>query len=383
MTLDSQHKTDKGQSLPGLETGVRATVSSAPSGPVASMRFLRWATGLCVISGVCLAVLSVLGINFSDKDTLSTPVALAETLAPQKPIEAAAPLASPTVVVTLDTGDTGDAEIVESTLVSNATDSIDSASVIGAEVTAELAPVTERIEVTEIAEVAATADVTKKSANEPAVEPANKPAAALADKPAAAPADKPAAAPSKAKPPSIKLFGTVEFRGTLKGVPSWTNMLERNLKNPLLVAGSKLNSSTTWDNFKAKLSTLSPMEQLKAVNRFWNQWPYRLDPEVYKKPDYWATPDEFRRNSGDCEDYSIAKYYTLKEMGIPPDDMRIVVLMETIRNIAHAVLVVYMDSDAWVLDNLSNNVLSHSRYKNYAPQFSVNEKFRWAHVRPK
>ena len=181
----------------------------------------------------------------------------------------------------------------------------------------------------------------------------------------------------------IRLFGTVEFRGPLKTLPAWLSVLERNAKNPIFVPGSRLNSKTTWDDFKAKAEKLSPLEQLRMVNSFWNQWPYREDTEVYGKTDYWAIPAQFRKNSGDCEDYSIAKYFTLRALGFPVEKMRIVVLMETIRNIAHAVLVVYLDGDAYVLDNLSKNVLSHTRYKNYLPQFSVNEKNRWVHVRPK
>ena len=57
-----------------------------------------------------------------------------------------------------------------------------------------------------------------------------------------------------------------------------------------------------------------------------------------------------------------------KELGIPPETMRIVVLRDTIRNLAHAVLVVYMNDNAYVLDNLSNAVLSHTRFKHYSPQ---------------
>lgn len=183
--------------------------------------------------------------------------------------------------------------------------------------------------------------------------------------------------------PSIRLFGSIQFRGPLKNVPLWLDVIKRNARTPVFTPGSKLNRSTTWDALKAQLEDKPPMEQLKLVNRFWNQWPYRLDPEVYGKEDYWAIPDQFRKNSGDCEDYAIAKYYTLRELGFKPEQMRIVVLMDTIRNLAHAVLVVYLDGDAWVLNNITNSVLSHTTYKNYVPQFSVNEQYRWAHVRPK
>jgi predicted transglutaminase-like cysteine proteinase len=159
--------------------------------------------------------------------------------------------------------------------------------------------------------------------------------------------------------------------------------MERNTVHPALVPGSRLNNSTVWDDLKARLEGLPPLEQLKQANSFWNRWPYRLDPDAYGKPDYWAAPYEFVKNSGDCEDYSIAKYYTLRELGFAPEVLRIVVVMETVRNIAHAVLVVYLDGEAYVLDNLSANVLPHTRLRNYVPQFSVNEEFRWAHVRPK
>lgn len=185
------------------------------------------------------------------------------------------------------------------------------------------------------------------------------------------------------KSPRIRLFGTLEFRGPLKTVPVWLNVIKRNQETPLFVPGTRLNSSTTWDEFKAKAEKLPLKEQLKMVNRFWNQWPYREDRDLYKKSDYWAIPKQFCKTSGDCEDYAIAKYFMLRALGVPAEKMRIVVLMETIRNVAHAILVVYADGDAFVLDNLSNNVLSHTRYRSYVPQFSVNEQYRWAHVRPK
>ncbi len=179
------------------------------------------------------------------------------------------------------------------------------------------------------------------------------------------------------------LFGSIEFRGPIKALPQWLQLQERNSANDILKPGSKLNSSVTWDSLKQKMEGKSPMDQIKYVNNFWNQWPYKQDPSVYKKPDYWATPHEFKRNSGDCEDYAIAKYFTLRALGFPMEQLRIVVLKDTILNLAHAVLAVYIDNDVFILDNLSRNVLSHQRISNYIPQYSVNEKNRWMHVMPK
>ena len=62
--------------------------------------------------------------------------------------------------------------------------------------------------------------------------------------------------------------------------------------------------------------------------------------------------------------------------------MRIVMLTDSIRGIAHAVLAVTQREQTYILDNVSDLVLSHTRYEHYVPQYSVNERFRWAHVSP-
>ena len=193
----------------------------------------------------------------------------------------------------------------------------------------------------------------------------------------------PPPAPKNDDNDKARLFGTVEFRGPIKNLPQWTDMQARHAKNNIFVAGFKLNASVTWDKLKDMLKDKPPLEKLRGVNSFWNQWPYKLDRVVYGKEDYWAAPYEFRKNSGDCEDYAIAKFYTLKELGISADKMRIVVVKDSILNVAHAVLAVYLDEDIYILDNIAKNVLSHTRVRNYQPQYSVNEQFRWVHVRPK
>ena len=122
---------------------------------------------------------------------------------------------------------------------------------------------------------------------------------------------------------------------------------------------------------------------LDVVNRFWNGWPYRADAEVWGQEDYWAAPAEFLSRSGDCEDYCIAKYFTLRELGVPADAMRIVIVRETIRGRAHAVLAVYDGPQVHILDNLRDQVRPMRRVRNYQPHFSVNENGRWMHVKAK
>jgi predicted transglutaminase-like cysteine proteinase len=61
--------------------------------------------------------------------------------------------------------------------------------------------------------------------------------------------------------------------------------------------------------------------------------------------------------------------------------MRVIILWDTIRAIGHAVLAVYEKDDILVLDSLSSRILSHWKYKQYVPQYSMNETTRWAHVK--
>ena len=80
------------------------------------------------------------------------------------------------------------------------------------------------------------------------------------------------------------------------------------------------------------------------------------------------------------EDYAIAKYYALLELGFKQDQLRIVAVKDMIRNIGHAILAVYLPDNIYILDNQTVMVLPHDRYKHYIPQYSVNEQFRWMHV---
>ncbi|QJB57141.1 transglutaminase-like cysteine peptidase [Pseudodesulfovibrio sp. zrk46] len=190
-------------------------------------------------------------------------------------------------------------------------------------------------------------------------------------------------AAKKKKPKGPQLFGTLEFKGKIKKLPKWTAVLEKMkawkgyFNSPAM---AKLPSKAGWNKLKSEAAGLDDIGKLKAVNKFFNQWPYRLDSGNYGKSDYWATPLEFLKKSGDCEDYSIAKFYALQELGFSGDNLRVVALKDKIRNIGHAVLAVFVGNEVYILDNQTNMVLPHTKYKHYVPQYSVNEKFRWMHV---
>ena len=201
-------------------------------------------------------------------------------------------------------------------------------------------------------------------------------------------AAKPSASVTPAIPPGKGLFRSHEFRSTLKALPNWTRVLaSAEDQTDAFYAcdpGVEVCSAAalSWQKVIKQNFGAEPMDQLISVNRYFNRWPYRLDIDVYGVVDYWATPGEFLKLSGDCEDYSISKYYALRKLGFSVDNMRIVLLKDTIRNISHAVLAVKLNDDTYILDNMSDLVLTHLKYKHYVPQYSVNEFYRWAHVAP-
>ena len=104
------------------------------------------------------------------------------------------------------------------------------------------------------------------------------------------------------------------------------------------------------------------------------------DIDHWGKEDYWATPLQMlTSNGGDCEDYSIAKYFTLRKMGIPADHMRLTYVKALELNQAHMVLTYYPTPDAvpLVLDNLVNDIQTISRRKDLLPVYSFNGKDLW------
>ena len=135
-----------------------------------------------------------------------------------------------------------------------------------------------------------------------------------------------------------------------------------------------------WKKFIESVRDLKPEAQLAAVNKQMNKSRYTLDNINWGIDDYWETPGQFLSRSGDCEDYAIIKYMTLKRLGWSVDNMRIVVVQDLNLNIAHAVLAVYIKDKIMILDNQINGVVDSTRIRHYRPIYSVNEKLWWRHI---
>ncbi|SIS61874.1 Predicted transglutaminase-like cysteine proteinase [Neptunomonas antarctica] len=135
-----------------------------------------------------------------------------------------------------------------------------------------------------------------------------------------------------------------------------------------------------WQNLMNDIANKPEKEKLKQVNDFFNQVRFLDDISHWKQKDYWATPVEFLiSNGGDCEDFSIAKYYTLKEVGVDMNKLSISYVKALKLNQAHMVLTYYEQPNAIpvVLDNLIPEIKPASQRPDLLHVYSFNGDNLW------
>jgi predicted transglutaminase-like cysteine proteinase len=136
----------------------------------------------------------------------------------------------------------------------------------------------------------------------------------------------------------------------------------------------------SWQDLIRSGTGLTDMQKLRSVNDFFNALEFVSDIDHWGKEDYWATPLEtLISNGGDCEDFSIAKYFTLLEMGIPADKMRLTYVKALRLNQAHMVLTYFPspDDDPLVLDNLDKKIRPAAKRDDLLPVYSFNGNSLW------
>jgi predicted transglutaminase-like cysteine proteinase len=136
-----------------------------------------------------------------------------------------------------------------------------------------------------------------------------------------------------------------------------------------------------WQRLLSTQKPLSEVEQLKVVNLFFNhQLRYQEDIDLWHEVDYWATPIEsLWKGAGDCEDYAIAKYFSLRRLGVSADKLRITYVKALRQNRAHMVLTYYSSPEAMplVLDSLVDPILPASQRQDLLPVYSFNGEGLW------
>lgn len=125
---------------------------------------------------------------------------------------------------------------------------------------------------------------------------------------------------------------------------------------------------------------VSESKKLKTSNGFFNKVRWVSDQRHWGREDYWATPIEMLgTNGGDCEDYSIAKYFTLKDTNVATGKLRITYVKAIEYNQAHMVLAYYKTPDAepLIMDNINMRILPASKRNDLLPVYSFNGENLW------
>ena len=138
---------------------------------------------------------------------------------------------------------------------------------------------------------------------------------------------------------------------------------------------SALGRFTSWQNEVESLSDRPIDDQLYEINNFFNEIPYYTDKEHWGQSDYWATPVEMLgTNGGDCEDYVIAKYFSLRALGVPDSKMRMMFVTAFRQNQAHMVLAYYPEPNSipLILDNINPRILPANKRPDLRPVYSFN-----------
>jgi predicted transglutaminase-like cysteine proteinase len=159
----------------------------------------------------------------------------------------------------------------------------------------------------------------------------------------------------------------------------------------LCIAGQPPDTATqrllAWKQLIRYDKSKDTQTLLADVNDFFNRLHYIPETDSQGEPDVWMTPYEFlEAGAGDCEDFAIAKYFTLVALGIPEKKLRITYVTIQSTKQAHMVLTYYptMDSEPLVLDNILKRIVPASQRPDLIPIYSFNGEDVWfKHTNPK
>ena len=149
---------------------------------------------------------------------------------------------------------------------------------------------------------------------------------------------------------------------------------------PRLLTWQKLVRDTRGAQSSNAAAPEADLPALRRANDFFNQVPYASDMANWHVEDYWATPVETLGSFGaDCEDYAVAKYLTLKELGVPVARLRITYVRALKLDESHMVLAYYArpDAEPLILDNLVPEIRPASQRPDLEPVYSFNDDDLW------
>ncbi|WP_369124691.1 cysteine protease LapG [Pseudomonas sp. CCI2.4] len=159
------------------------------------------------------------------------------------------------------------------------------------------------------------------------------------------------------------------------------SVISRNAELLYGPLGEGRNRIDAWQRLLSTEKQISEKEKLEVVNQFFNhQIRYVEDIDNWHEIDYWATPIEsLWKGAGDCEDYAIAKYFSLRRLGVSNDKLLITYVKALRLNRAHMVLTYYSSPNAepLVLDSLINEIKPASQRTDLLPVYAFNAEGLW------
>lgn len=164
------------------------------------------------------------------------------------------------------------------------------------------------------------------------------------------------------------------------GLPNVEKMLQLAQARYGALAVQSVNE---WRAAVTGAQGLPDSEKINRINEFFNRKIVFVDDiEAWGKTDYWATPlESLGRGRGDCEDFAIAKYVSLRSLGVPLDRLRLIYVRAQIGGTsqAHMVLAYYPSPKAepLILDNLIGDIRPASQRNDLFPVFSFNSQGLW------
>jgi predicted transglutaminase-like cysteine proteinase len=170
----------------------------------------------------------------------------------------------------------------------------------------------------------------------------------------------------------------------VSALPQWQDFSTRQQRSLQALAVCEQDSALCeskeierWAKLVADLKTQNKLRQIITVNRWFNRLPYKYDEYAYNTLDYWADTAELLLKRGDCEDFALSKYYTLRSLGFTADELKVTIVYDQEKYSNHAVLMVYTSGNRYMLDSNADDMSPSPMEYRYKTIYSFNENNAW------
>ena len=170
----------------------------------------------------------------------------------------------------------------------------------------------------------------------------------------------------------------------VSSLPQWPDFSARQMQSLQSLSDCEQNEAwcatpevKRWAGLIGNLREQGKLRQIITVNKWFNRLPYKYDEYAYDRLDYWADTIELLQKRGDCEDFALSKYYTLRQLGFTPEQLQVTMVYDRENFTNHAVLMVYIDGTRYMMDINSDATEPSALGKRYKPLYSFNEQTAW------